>query len=47
MKTYIIPSTAVSVLSSSLMQAQAGSPHEANIEIGGKTSEQTEPIVPF
>jgi len=47
MKTYIIPSTAVSVLSTSLMQAQAGSSHEENISIGGTTSEQTGPVIPF
>ena len=48
MKKYIIPNTAVILLSASLMDTQTGSVQQENsINIGGKTSDKTEPVVPF
>lgn len=48
MKKYIIPNTAVILLGASLMDTQTGSVQQENsINIGGKTSEQTGPVVPY
>lgn len=49
MKKYIIPNTAVIILlGASLMDTQTGSVQQENsINIGGKTSDITGPIVPF
>lgn len=48
MKKYIIPNTAVILLGASLMDTQTGSVQQENsINIGGKTSDKTGPVVPF
>lgn len=47
MKKYIIPNTAVILLGASLMDTQTGSVQQNSINIGGKTSDKTEPVVPF